>query len=263
MSRSVSFLALIAALSTAGCMRAVGPDIETSSQVQPAEQFDGGLALAGAGDLIAATERLVEVREVCGDSPLGRQALLLMSVIQLDGRNSSRNPDLAAELAATYLALPSTFRWTGPIAEAIYVVALELGAHVPSLTSAEAPGAPGPDRFGVGLGGDALVASDQWIPGRSVGLAAAAADYPSTLLEERVRLAARSANGLPLTAAMRERCETAGADSEAVSRFQLPQFDGSTVPGRLRVIERDRARLRSKVAELEDELERVRKTLRR
>lgn len=247
---------------TTGCMSMSGQsEIDLSAGARPAEQFDGGLALADQGDLVAATERLVEVREVCGDSPLGRQALLLMSVMQLDGRNENRNPSLAAELSATYLALSSIFPWTSPIAEGVYVLALEMGASVPSLSRADSGARDATDSFGVGVGGSWLV-SDQWVQGRGIGLMALPDDYSTTLLEERVRLATRSGGLRDLPAEVQIQCDAEGATSETANLGELPSFDGSTVPGRLRRLERDRARLRSKVAGLEDELERVRKTLR-
>lgn len=262
---SVRILAALAGVAwlTTGCMSTSGQSgIDLSPGARPSEQFDGGLALADQGDLVAATERLVEVREVCGDSPLGRQALLLMSVMQLDGRNANRNASLAAELSATYLALSAIFPWTSPIAEGVYVLALELGATVPSLSRADSGTRDGTDSFGVGVGGTWLSDSDQWVPGRGLGLMALPADYPATLLEERVRLAARSGGLRDLPAEVQMQCDAEGANSERATLGELPSYEGSTVPGRLRRLERDRARLRSKLAELEDELERVRKTLR-
>ncbi|MEN8143621.1 MAG: hypothetical protein ABFS14_01600 [Gemmatimonadota bacterium] len=243
---------------TTGCMGTSGSGLDPSAGARPAERFDGGLALADQGDLVAATESLVEVREVCGDSPLGRQALLLMSVMQLDGRNDNRNPNLAAELAATYLALSAIFPWTSPIAEGVYVLALEMGGSVPSLSRHDTDGT---DAFGVGVGGSWLN-GDQWIPGRGLGFLARPDDYPASLLDERVRLAARSGGPRHLPAEVQLQCDAEGADSETATLGELPSFEGSTVPGRLRRLERDRAKLRSKVAELEDELERVRRTLR-
>ncbi len=259
--RNLVALAGIAWLTT-GCMGMSGSGIDPSVVARPADQFDGGLALADQGDLVAATERLVAVREVCGDSPLGRQALLLMSLMQLDGRNANRNSNLAAELSATYLALSAIFPWTSPIAEGVYVLALEMGAQVPSLSRAGSGTQDATDSFGVAVGGTWLSESDQWVPGRGLGLVMLPADYPATLLEERVRLAARSGGLRDLPAEVQMQCDAEGAKTEMSTLGELPSFDGSTIPGRLRRLERDRARLRSKVAGLEDELERVRKTLR-
>jgi hypothetical protein len=107
----------------------------SSTHVAAARLDDGALALT-QGDFEAAHERLLEARETCGDALLGRQALLLLGALELDPRNPRRSPDQGAEHTARYLSYPETFPWTRPLAESLYLLALELGASKPETTDA-------------------------------------------------------------------------------------------------------------------------------
>ena len=104
---------------------------------------EGAVALARA-DFATARERLAETRRTCGNALLGRQALLLLGALELDPRNPARDPDRSAALTARYLRLPETFPWTRPLAETLYLMALDLGAAVPEDEGRTDPDGPIP-----------------------------------------------------------------------------------------------------------------------
>ncbi|HUP02163.1 MAG TPA: hypothetical protein VM737_11695 [Gemmatimonadota bacterium] len=104
---------------------------------------EGAVALARA-DFPAAKERLTQTRQTCGNALLGRQALLLLGALELDPRNPDRDPDRSAELTGRYLRLPETFPWTRPLAEALYLLALDLGAAIPEDEGRTDPDGPFP-----------------------------------------------------------------------------------------------------------------------
>ncbi|MGH7570834.1 MAG: hypothetical protein ACREMK_03185 [Gemmatimonadota bacterium] len=95
----------------------------------PGAGLDAGALALRQAEFEAARERLVSVRQICGEARLGRQALLLLSAMELDPRNPAGDPDLGATYAALYLARPETFPWTRPVAEQLYLQALRLGGE--------------------------------------------------------------------------------------------------------------------------------------
>lgn len=95
----------------------------------PGAGLDAGALALRRAEFEAARERLVSVRRLCGEARLGRQALLLLSALELDPRNPGGDPGLAAAYAARYLARPETFPWTRPVAEQLYLQALRLGGE--------------------------------------------------------------------------------------------------------------------------------------
>lgn len=99
----------------------------TGSRSDPAAGLDAGALAIRQAEFEVARERLVEVRLACRDARLGRQALLLLSAVELDPRNPSGDPDRGAAFAAHYLARPETFPWTRPMAAQLYLQAVRLG----------------------------------------------------------------------------------------------------------------------------------------
>lgn len=117
-------------------------------QGDPGVGLDAGALALRQARFAAARERLAAVRQICGDARLGRQALLLLSALELDPRNREGAPDLAAAFAARYLAHPETFPWTRPVAEQIYLQALRQGARPASAAAdplLEGGASPGPE----------------------------------------------------------------------------------------------------------------------
>jgi hypothetical protein len=91
--------------------------------------LDAGALALRRGEFDLAREALVEVRRTCGETRLGRQALLLIAALETDPRNPAGDPDRAAALAGHWLTRPETFPWTRPIAESIYLHALREGGR--------------------------------------------------------------------------------------------------------------------------------------
>ena len=96
-----------------------------------------GLSALAARDYDAAYARFFEVVELCGNTPLGQQALLLIAASQLDPRNPDPRRNVAAASTAVLLGEESP-SWVGLFAESLYLIALKLGATKPSPTDPEA-----------------------------------------------------------------------------------------------------------------------------
>lgn len=101
-----------------------------SREATPPE--DNRLEIAAAlleAEAYARAEGVLRVlASSCENGPRGRQSLLLLAALQLDPRNPAASPDSAAVMAARYLALPDAVASARPLAENLYVLALELGA---------------------------------------------------------------------------------------------------------------------------------------
>lgn len=91
---------------------------------------------AGAAEREAA---LVATWSRCGTAPLGRQALIVLASSALDPTRGTRDPELAATAAATAIESEPARSWLRPVAEALYLSALELGGDV---RPARLPGPP-------------------------------------------------------------------------------------------------------------------------
>lgn len=104
-------------------------------------EIAAALVEAGAYPRAEAVLRMLASR--CENGEDGRRALLLLSSLQLDPRNEAGVPDSAALMAARYLSLPDATPAERPVAESLYVLALELGAD-PGLRPTSEPGAGAP-----------------------------------------------------------------------------------------------------------------------
>ena len=96
------------------------------------------LAALSASDYGAATAGLLEVVDLCGPSPLGEQALLLMAMAELDPRNPDPRRDLAAEAVALVIEGQAESTWVTSLTQSLYAIALKLGARRPTPGDAEA-----------------------------------------------------------------------------------------------------------------------------
>lgn len=84
----------------------------------------------GRGNNAEAIAELLLVAGRCPATPLERQALLTAAAVALDPTNATRQLDLGASLAARYLATtPASDAVERPLAQALYLLALELGAE--------------------------------------------------------------------------------------------------------------------------------------
>lgn len=90
------------------------------------ERFDRGLSLAQEGAFPEATRELAASARTCGTDPLGQQAVLALSALELDPRHEAGSPERAARLALHLLGRPDRARWTGRMATVLYLLASEL-----------------------------------------------------------------------------------------------------------------------------------------
>jgi hypothetical protein len=101
-------------------------------------RFDAGLAALRAGDYIAAHENLAWVAENKPGETEGRQALLIISAMEMDPRNPMRRLSVGSDLVVSYMNHPDKDRWTDPIAQTMYLLAVELGGAEDKVAQAEA-----------------------------------------------------------------------------------------------------------------------------
>lgn len=250
-----SLLAVLTAAGATACATAPA----TNPGLQPADHLTSGLVALEAADYNIAYDNLLEVRSVCGDSPMGQQALLVLAAAELDPRNPQRQIELAAEFAAHYLGLPNRAAWAQPLAEALYLLSMEIGAS---------------DAIGTLIG-------DARVDGREGG---AEDGEPVTAM-----MASAGPNDSSLTDPGAARAETlrravfgfvpnpvpteCGVDWQQVAdteeRLDLPVLPLLPVTERIAELEQERVDLVRRQGELEDEVEtletelaRIRETLR-
>lgn len=125
-------VALVIALTTMGCAGAHLPLPEP-----PSTRLNRAVEDLERGSHAAAIADLVALAGSCPTTPEERYALLLATSASIDPRNPSRNLNEAAALAARYLAdVPSDEAGGRPLAQALYLLARELGAAQPALAGA-------------------------------------------------------------------------------------------------------------------------------
>lgn len=89
-----------------------------------------GIRALETGEYETAADRLGWLASRCESGVIGRRALLLLATASLDPRNPDASPDRGASLTAHALALPGTEPEDRVVAEALYLLALELGGRV-------------------------------------------------------------------------------------------------------------------------------------
>lgn len=153
--------AAAAAVATGGCGlvstggstdELVRPD--TVAEAEPPEteppETDPVAPLA-RGDFAEATARLAGLARQCDRGKLGRRAILMRAMLELDPRNPTGSPDTAALLAGRYLQLPDAEPMGIAMAETVYLLALDRGGspvEEPWAYPAVAPRFTGCDRSG-------------------------------------------------------------------------------------------------------------------
>jgi len=97
-----------------------------------------GLAALEQNDFETATREVGWVAMNYPGEEIGRRALLVAAATEIDPRNPKRRISYGADLAAAYLRQPErTPDWLEPIAQALYLSALELGAAEERVAQAE------------------------------------------------------------------------------------------------------------------------------
>lgn len=102
------------------------------------ERYRAGMTALQAGDYANANLQLGWVAEHLPDEEIGKRALLMVSALEMDPRNPNRRIALGSELAAAYLRQVEIPTWTKPLAQTMYLIALELGAAEDKVAQAEA-----------------------------------------------------------------------------------------------------------------------------
>lgn len=92
------------------------------------QRLETAAVLVEVGSWDRAERLLRQLASRCENGEEGRRSMLLLTSLLLDPRNPSAIPDSAALMASRYLGLPDAAPLGRPLAEALYVLALELGA---------------------------------------------------------------------------------------------------------------------------------------
>lgn len=126
-------LALAIAAMALACSTVPRAEVETfSASVLEAttepDELTRVAALLHGGYHGAANQTLERLYSARPHDTDGHYALLVAAAAALDPRNPHRQPGLGAELMARYIARPDSPPWTDPIAEVLYLLAVELSA---------------------------------------------------------------------------------------------------------------------------------------
>jgi len=257
-------LAVVLVLALPACSLSRGTDGLASAESGRRRALEYGVLALEAGDYRAAMERIAPVAAICPTDELGRSAMLLLATAELDPRNPGRRPDAAAELAAFQLARRSEGQWEGAAAARLYAIALDYGAE--PLTAAEIPGP--------------VVIWDRYLTDPGVAEAPIGADAsdgtPTDEDVDQAQRADRATNAVSHAADGGPRCEVVQADPEVV----LPELteapmalrsapapaqpapSQSASGGNSAELQAEVDRLRAELARKEQELDRIRRTLR-
>jgi len=112
----------------------LNPFVESGAE----ERFDRGMRALERGDYPQASLDLGWVATHHADEKVGRQALLVVSALEMDPRNPKRRLSLGADMTQAYLLNRGIENWTLPIARTLHLLALELGAAEERVAAAEA-----------------------------------------------------------------------------------------------------------------------------
>jgi len=113
-----------------GCLPRSTSDPIQSAPPTPAPGLERAERALDRGHASEAIAELLLVAGRCPATAVERHALLTAAAIALDPSNDSRQLDLGASLAARYLAtVPSSDAAGRPLAQALYLLAVELGAE--------------------------------------------------------------------------------------------------------------------------------------
>lgn len=255
-----------------------------------------GLTAVKLGEYGEARERLSAVAAACPASPLGSQALLILVALELDPRNPERDPRRARDLAEGYFAAPRKPAWTEPAMESLYLLAVELGA-VSDSTVAGPAGLPRGDSLlavadSVAAVADSLAAASGAADSVAPEVGFPAPDSLHAVPEDPPAEVADSGTAEEPAGAGRSPDSTRAGDAVASADTALslkadgglscgstrpgpflgvlrpPELPGSPLMERVTTLLAERAALREnasrlerRLAELQQELERIRATL--
>jgi hypothetical protein len=107
-------------------------------------RLDDAVVRFSYGDLAGATRELTWIRQQCAGHAVGQQATLTLAALHLDGRNTAGQVDSAAALARRFLRSAEPNDWRRPVAAALYLTALDLGAGLQDTASTAIVDSAGP-----------------------------------------------------------------------------------------------------------------------
>ncbi len=118
---------VVACASTQPASRVSADDPRVEAAVPALEAMMDGLAAARRGGFEPAVRALEGVARECRGTALGASARVALLGVLLDPRNPDRDPGRARRVAEAYLLSPGRPAWTEPVVEALYLIALDLG----------------------------------------------------------------------------------------------------------------------------------------
>jgi hypothetical protein len=133
MIRRISILAVLAVTVSGGCAQIPG-----LGRPDPASEFEVGIEALDRGDYATGFDVLYPIYRRHWDQAIGQRALMALMAAEIDPRNDNRRLWSTADMAATYLQIPEVPSWTMPVARAIYLLSIELGATEERVARAEA-----------------------------------------------------------------------------------------------------------------------------
>jgi DNA repair exonuclease SbcCD ATPase subunit len=201
--------------------------LQGERDADPEQHLAWGLAALEQQDYHTAHAHLAWLVSYHWHRPVGQRALLALAAAEADPRNPGRRLGVGAQLASDYLRLEETADWLQPLMESFYLMTLELGAAEEEI---------------------AQLAREKEAAERAARAARAQA--------QRAQAAARTAEA---------RARQARA---APAARTVPALPGPPVTARVRALEQERtqlaqrtSQLERRLAEREQELERIRRTL--
>jgi hypothetical protein len=131
MTRTPLVFVVTAAL--AGCAILRGPDGPSAES-----ELARGIAALRSQNFVGARDILEPVYRAHYMDKAGQQALLMLTIADLDPRNQTRRLYAASDYASSLLNAKDTPQWEVGVAETLYLLSQELGGHEEELDRAEA-----------------------------------------------------------------------------------------------------------------------------
>jgi hypothetical protein len=130
--------ALLLALLVAGVTGCAAFGNGAEPEPEPERRLQMGLEALAQRDYSRAQEHLDWVYRTHWREPIGQQALLVLIAAEMDPRNTTRRLWASADMSARLLGIEPAPGWMDPLAETLYLLALELGANEERIARAQA-----------------------------------------------------------------------------------------------------------------------------
>lgn len=118
----------------AGC--AAFARVDSDARPDPEQEFRSALLAWQAGDYRSAHGDFARLAGGYQSQTVGRRALLALAASALDPRNPLYEVEAGSRIVARYVQTADSASWTLPVAEALYLMTLELGATPADSTDA-------------------------------------------------------------------------------------------------------------------------------